>query len=102
MLKMISAPRAGQTDMVVQTRFGTRIFEVGKVEDMGPEEAAAILGGQFGKCFERVEQAGKPTAQAKAVVHAARSTVKAPSALVEDDAAEEATKMVSSKDYKVK
>lgn len=97
-VKLMRMPRSGQTDMVVQTKFGTRIFELGKVEDLKDEEAAEIISGPFGACFETGGTA-KVTAEGKAVVRQAQQTVK-PDA--EEAAAEEATKVVSSKDYKTK
>ena len=99
-LKLVRAPHAGQTDMVVQTAKRTHLFEVGKPVDVSDAEAAEILGGQYGKCFE--QGGGKPTPEGKAVVRQAQQTTA--KASPEEDAAEEAaaevaTKVVSSKDY---
>lgn len=88
-MKLIQTLRAGQTEAVVQTRFGTRIFEVGKTVDVPDEEASLILSSPTGSLFHRTQAT---PSEAKAVVHAARSTV----------AAGEETKMVSQKDLKTK
>jgi len=90
-LKLVSAARPGQTDMIVQTKFGTRAFELGKVADVPDEEGQAILASTFGKCYQNV--VGKPVEPK--LSEEAVAIEDEPKLSPEEDAAKEATKMVS-------
>ena len=76
-LKMLQAPRMGQKDMVCNTAHGTFIAELGGVLELKDEAGAEILA-QWPGCFQQVLDTAKA----------------APSKMsVEQDAAQEATKM---------
>ena len=95
-LLLMKAPRHGQTDMVLQTSRGIHSLEIGKTHEFSDEEAHEILAGPFGFCFSK--STISEAAPVKAATKVMSKTKK--DSRVDDEALEEATKMVD--DYVVK
>lgn len=100
-IKLIRTPRHGQIDMVLKTPVAMREFVVGQAVEVDEQEGKWILASQFGSCFAAASvESPKPVAATK-VMGSTKSSRKHPKeAKIEDEALEEATKMVD--DYAVK